>query len=149
MYAKTDKGPTHACLLLKLTRNWTHWNTFYTWCMQYQNDMRFLIVAQHSVKVNVDVLTDNISVISSKTHLHFNTCPSSVQNYLNSKWLVTVNKNIEYTIMYIEHVARVPSLRCRSSCGYIKRIKVCMIGHLYFVLWNSNTHTCNHATIIK
>jgi hypothetical protein len=119
MYTKTDEGPTHDYLLLKLTMNWTHWNTFYTWCMQYQN-MRFLIVAQHSVKLNVDILTDNFSVISSTTHLHFNTCPSSVQNYFNSKWLVTGDRNIKYTIMYTEHVASVPSLRCRSSCGYIK-----------------------------
>jgi hypothetical protein len=55
MYAKTDEGPTHAYLLLKCTMNWTHWNTFYTWCMQYQYDTPFLIIAQHSVKVNVDV----------------------------------------------------------------------------------------------
>lgn len=120
MYAKTEEDPTHAHLLLKLTMNWTHWNTFYTWYMQYQYDTRFLIIAQHSVKVNADVLTDNFSVILFKTHLHFKACPSSVQNYLNFKWLVTVGRNIEYTIMYTEHVARVPSLSCRSFCGYIQ-----------------------------
>ena len=72
------------------------------------------------MKVNVGVLTDKFSVISFKTHLHFKACPNSVQNYLNSKWLVTVDRNTQYTIMYTEHVACVPSLSLRSSCGYIQ-----------------------------
>jgi hypothetical protein len=115
MYAKTDEGPTHAYLLLKLTMEY-----LLHWCMQYQYDTHFLITAQHSVKVNVDVLTDNFSGISFTTRLRSKACPNSVQNYLNSKRLVTVDRNTAYTIMYTEYVARVPSISCRSSCGYIQ-----------------------------
>jgi hypothetical protein len=57
MYSKNWPRPyiLHAYILLKLTMNWTHWNTFYTWCMQYPYDTPFLIIVQHSVQVNVDV----------------------------------------------------------------------------------------------
>jgi hypothetical protein len=115
MHTQPEEGPTHAYLLLKPTMNRTNWNTFYTWFMQYQYDTPFLITVQHSVKMNIDVW-QFFNYFIQETHLHFKAYPSSVQNYLSSKWLVTVDRNTDH----LEQEACVLSLSWRYSRVYIQ-----------------------------
>jgi hypothetical protein len=145
VYAKTDEAPTHAYLLLKLTMNWTHWNTFYTWCMQYQYDTPFLIIVQHSVKVNVDVRLTVFQLFYSRLMCIFKPAQAMCRTIwiLNDLWQWTRTPSILLCTQNMWHMSWVwvaGPLVVTSKC-----IKVCAIIHnLYFVLWNSNTHTCNH-----